>query len=509
MGLHPKIKTLDELVFLAEKLKTERKKIVLSHGDFDLIRYGHLHYLEESKKLGDVLIVSVVADEFVRKGPEKPIFDENTRARLIALLECVDYIVICQYFGPWGIIEKLKPDVYTKDERASVQLNNPHSGVSRDKATIESVGGTFVFTKTISSSSTDVLDGYDLALPDDALSFLAQLKKKYQVADIFIELEKLKKQKVLVVGETIIDEYRFVKPLGKPTKSHNVTTQFLNKEEFAGGAGALANHVASICSFVDLVTCLGKDDSRALFVAEHLKPNVRPIFFYYPDRPTIIKRRFIDKDTSFKLFEEYIYERKLLPSAIEEVVGKRLEEILEDYDLIIVIDYGHGFLSPNLIETIVSRAKFLAVNAQTNSGNAGFNYITKYPRADYICLDEMEARLATQNDTGDIKEVLLELYKKMNAKKMIITLGRQGSLAYEEGVGFISTPSLTSSVIDPVGAGDAFLAISAPCAAANFPLELVSFVGNVAGSIAVKILGNKAAVEKEILFRRIGSFLPD
>ncbi|MDP2932530.1 MAG: adenylyltransferase/cytidyltransferase family protein, partial [bacterium] len=160
MGLHPKIKTLDELVFLAEKLKTEGKKIVLSHGDFDLIRYGHLHYLEESKKLGDVLIVSVVADEFVRKGPEKPIFDESTRAHLIALLECVDYIVICQYFGPWGIIEKLKPDVYTKDERASVQLNNPHSGVSRDKATIESVGGIFVLTKTISSSSTDVLDGY-------------------------------------------------------------------------------------------------------------------------------------------------------------------------------------------------------------------------------------------------------------------------------------------------------------------------------------------------------------
>ena len=175
----------------------------------------------------------------------------------------------------------------------------------------------------------------------------------------------------------------------------------------------------------------------------------------------------------------------------------------------ITIDYGHGFFSKELIAVIVSNAKFLALNAQTNSGNVGFNYITKYPRADYICLDELEARLASHDEISDMEQILKDsLYAKLKPKKMIITLGKAGSLAYEKGVGFAKTPVIPiSNIVDPIGAGDAFLGISAPCAAADFPLDLVAFIGGVAGSVAVGILGNKTSVKREDLFRVMGFLL--
>ncbi len=184
-----------------------------------------------------------------------------------------------------------------------------------------------------------------------------------------------------------------------------------------------------------------------------------------------------------------------------------MAEHLRKYDLVIVIDYGHGFLSGKLIKTLVAHSKFLAVNAQTNSGNAGFNFITKYPRGDFVCINELEARLAMQDDTSKIEEILIALHKRLSAKKMIVTLGNSGSLAYEEGTELIKTPILSNDVIAPVGAGDAFLAFSAPCAAANFSLELVALIGTMTSSIAVNILGNKSSVERDDLFKHLGYLL--
>lgn len=507
--LNQKIKTLEELSPIIKELKQEGKKIVLSHGAFDLIHHGHFNYLKESKKLGDILVTSIVADEFLRKGLKKPIFNENIRADSLASLEYVDYVVLCRYFGAWEIIKTIKPDIYTKGEEASRQLKNPMSGVNKDMEAIQSVGGEFHFTKSIPVQMADILNTYSRVLPDDVISFFERFKGKYNIADIILKIEELSEMKVLVIGETIIDEYRFMSPLlGKANKSSTIAARYLGKEEHAGGAVALANHTAGICKNVSLLTYLGKSKPREGFIRKSLHSNVRPVFCYSLNQPTIVKRRFVDESNYAKFFEEQEFSKEFLPPREEERVKKYLEKNLGKYDLVIVVDYGHGFLSKKLIDTIVFNSKFLALNAQTNSSNVGFNYITKYPRADYICLDELEARLAAHDEIGDIKQILKNfLYAKLKPKKTIITLGKRGSLAYEEESGFVRTPAIPTNVTDPIGAGDAFLAISAPCASAGFPLDLTAFIGGVASSVAVGILGNKTSVKRDDLFRIMGSML--
>lgn len=89
-------------------------KIVLTTGVFDLIHPGHIDYFNQAKLYGDILVVSVVDDKFVRKGLGRPVFDEDLRLSWLAALEVVDYVVLNGDYGPWKVMKAIKPDVYVK-----------------------------------------------------------------------------------------------------------------------------------------------------------------------------------------------------------------------------------------------------------------------------------------------------------------------------------------------------------------------------------------------------------
>ena len=74
-----------------KELKKQGKKIVLCHGVFDLVHPGHIIHFQEAKKLGDVLVVSITAAEYVRKGPGRPYFDDERWVEFRAGIECLEY----------------------------------------------------------------------------------------------------------------------------------------------------------------------------------------------------------------------------------------------------------------------------------------------------------------------------------------------------------------------------------------------------------------------------------
>ena len=503
-----KQKSLEELVLIVNEAKPRGLKVVLAHGVFDLLHYGHMRYLEQSKALGNLLIVSVVADKFVKKGPGKPVYNQNVRLYSIAALEYVDYVVLCDDLGPWGILEALQPQIYSRARDVAHLLNDPNSGLSKDKQIVEAIGGKLVFVDEVPGfHSSGILNEYFPVHPPEVASFLRLFKQKYTADEVIQKIDQLKNLRVLVVGETIIDRYCYTVPLGRANKANILSTQTIGEEDFAGGSLACANHVAGICGSVDLVTYIGEEPSMGNFIEGKSKSNITPHLFVCSDRPTVLKTRFIDQAYFAKLFEYCNFNQAYLPHRIEKEVIEFLEKNLRNYDLVIITDYGHGLLTPGIIEIISKSSRFIAANVQTNSGNFGFNYITKYPRVDYACLDEIELRLALQDRLDSIEEIAGRLMENSpSIKNLIVTLGHKGSMAYIKGNNFF-VPPLTIKVTDTMGAGDAYLAISSPCLAGGFPLELTAFVGNIAGAIATSILGNKAPVEKADLFRCIESFL--
>jgi sugar/nucleoside kinase (ribokinase family) len=220
-----------------------------------------------------------------------------------------------------------------------------------------------------------------------------------------------------------------------------------------------------------------------------------------------VKRRFIDPTFFTKMFEIYYFDDRNLPENVSCKIIDYLENILPKYDLVIVNDYGHGFFDKNIIRTLEGKAKFLAVNTQTNSANFGFNLITKYSRSDYVCIDEPEARLAVCQKDGDISEIIKQIFKTINAKKLIITQGHLGSVASESKGRIYRTPILSTNIIDRLGAGDAFFAISSALSVKNLPIEVVGFIGNVVGAIHVSIVGNKSSIEPNQVYRFIQTLL--
>ena len=341
----------------------------------------------------------------------------------------------------------------------------------------------------------------------EARRFLEDFRARHAPGVVRDALAALRPLKVLVIGEAIIDEYNYCLPLGKAPKEPVISTRHVRLERHAGGALACANHVAGFCGEVDLVTGLGAEDPEEAFVRGRLKPNVRPRFIVREGAPTIIKRRYVSEPGLLKLFEVAVMDDTPLPTALEDQMLAHLETALPAYDLVIVTDYGHGFLGPRTVDLLAARARYLAVNTQANPGNLGFHVITRYPRADYLCIDEGEARLATRDRWSPLAEVAGALRARVKCSAMSVTRAQQGVLTSGPDGTAWEVPALTRDVVDRMGAGDAYLALSSPCAAAGLPLDVVALMGSAAGALAVRIVGNRSSVEPAAAERLLAELL--
>lgn len=274
-----------------------------------------------------------------------------------------------------------------------------------------------------------------------------------------MNLDAIRNFKVLVVGDAIYDHYVFGAPLGKSIKETCISVRHEREETYRGGVWAGASHLTDFCAQVDVL-----HGGRAMVNTRYLEP---------------------------------VYNRKLFSVHREQEEMNDTDPEIGSYDCVIVCDFGHGTLDNKLIERVSKEARFLAVNAQTNSQNYGFNYITKYRRADYVVIDELEARLAAHDKSAPIEDVILSL----GFPRIAVTLGANGAIGFDGE--FHRERALADKIVDTIGAGDAFLCVSAPYAAAGFHMKDLVRIGNLAGAIKVGILGHRNHVTKDELERNL------
>ncbi len=269
-------------------------------------------------------------------------------------------------------------------------------------------------------------------------------------------IESVKDYSVLFVGDNIVDEYHYCTPMGKSPKENIIPALYHDKEVFEGGTLAAAKHLETFCRRVEV---------RA--------------------SPTSVRKvRFVDN----------VYLRKVFEVHYEGLLARNIH-LDGEFDVVVVTDFGHDRVSAEMIERLV-QMPFLAVNAQTNSSNIGFNLITKYPRADYIVIDEYEARLAAQSRSAPIEDVIKHL-SEGRCDKFVVTLGIGGAIGYQDGQ-FYRAPARTQTVIDSMGAGDAFFAVTAPLAKTGCMEDLL-LIGNAAGAMKTMIVGHRASITKGAL----------
>jgi len=445
------------------------ERIVQCHGCFDLLHLGHIRHFEAARKAGDFLIVTITPDRFVNKGRYRPVFQDVQRAEAVRALKCVDEVRITDSPTAADAIRAIRPAVFAKGPDYRAETLDPG-----ERQALADVGAELLITDTQKWSSTALLAGDSLS--PEARDYLASLRQKYTASEVKGWLYKTRALKVLVIGDAIQDEYVYVNSLGKSGKDPMPAVQKVSEETFAGGAYAVSEHVKACTDAVRFVT-----------------------------GPVTVKRRFIERYPFQKLFEVYEMDEYKANDETPWLL-ETLPDELAQADLVIVADYGHGLLTPDVIGLISHGAKYLAVNTQANAGNHGYNTISKYQRADFISLSERELRLDARNQQLGAG-MLAWMAATKHGADVLVTRGEKGCLAHGGAGACTEAPALTTHAVDRTGAGDAVFAVTACLAAVGMPLDLLTFMASVVGTQAVGIVGNARYIEREPLVAAVESYL--
>ena len=488
-----KILTIDELPRLRERLRDRR--IIQCHGAFDLVHPGHLGHFEEARALGDLLVVTVTGDRHITK-KRSITFTEDQRARQVAALEIVDYVAIIQEPTALSAIEALHPDVYVKGpEYADLTLDKSRS-IYHEMRVLESYGGKMHFTSGETFSSTK-LSHFLLAAPDGAQRDPLLRNDRIRFKDISsfgFSLDQLKQfvaraatLRVCVIGETILDEWVDVELTNLSTQSRCVAGVETARVRQVGGAGIIARHLAN---FVADVHCCSNG------VTADAPANVRETALASGD---LVETRFVDADTGRPVF-------KSRTVTLSDVRGDGIPRF-DDYDLVLIADFGHGLLDvPTVNRRIADRHRAtVAAMAQVNSSNYGYNLPLKYVGADYYSLNRIEAELCLHERHLPLEELVTRTAGLLQCESVSVTDGDHGVMVTRKGTRF-ALPSLSANVVDTIGCGDAYFALSSLAASLRCPIRIVALAGSIGAAAMTQRRCNESPIT-EPEFMTIGKIV--
>jgi cytidyltransferase-like protein len=487
-GRRQKVVPLADLAQVRARLRD--KKIVLCHGAFDLVHMGHLIHFEEARAQGDLLVVTITGDRHIMK-KRAVSFHETYRAQQVASLEVVDWVAIVDEPSAVAAIDALHPDVYVKGPEYSNLLLDKSSNISHEKALVESYGGRVHFTsgETYSStklshfllSSTEASQDNPL-LRNDRVLFRDVSHFNFSLEGVKGFLAAAAGLRVCLLGETIIDEWIDVTVQNISQKSRCVAGLETARVRQIGGTGIIALHLSSFVSHVHCFTNGLRPDQVPGNVT------VTPV----ADSP-LVKTRFVDRDSGFPLFES-----KQL--ALDAVRWDGLPNF-DDYDLVLIADFGHDLLDVAALNQELARdhQAFIAAMVQVNSSNYGYNLPTKYAGADYYSINRTEAELCLHQQGVPLPDLVDRMAALLGTDALSVTDGANGAMV-RMGQDRFTLPTLSASVVDTIGCGDAYFALSSLAACLRLPARLVALAGSIgAAAMSQRRCNERPITEQEFL----------
>jgi cytidyltransferase-like protein len=482
-----KIVRVCELPAIRERFRD--KKIVLCHGAFDLVHMGHLIHFDEARSLGDMLVVTITADAHITK-KRSVTFNEEHRARQVAALEIVDYVAVVPEPTALSAIEALHPEVYVKGpEYANLVLDKSRS-IFYEMRILESYGGRIHFTAGETFSSTK-LSHFLLAAPEaaqrdpllrnDRVLFRDISQLGFRLEDLKYFLAKAGDLRVCVLGETIIDEWVDISVTNLSTQSRCVAGLETSRVKQLGGVGIIARHLAG---FVKDVHCYTNS------LSGDLPSNIRVTQLTDGE---LVETRFVDSESGHPLFKS-----KSLGLAD---VGRDALPDFDAYDVVLIADYGHGLLHATDVNQRIAerRRAFVGAMAQVNSSNYGYNLPTKYHGADYYSLNRTEAELCLHERNLPLSELVTRTAALLESSVLSVTDGANGAMVKLDQDRF-ALPPLSVSVVDTIGCGDAYFALSSLAARLELPARLVALTGSIgAAAMSQRRCNESPVTEQEFL----------
>ena len=467
--------------------------MVLCHGHFNIIHPGHIRYLEYARQQGVKLVVSIQGDASFINTERKHHFSEVERAAGVASIQTVDQVVLLGEGNLEKLIQVLNPAVLILGKEFESERDDQVSGAVQ---LLKKQGGKILFhAGEIHYASADLLKDN---LPDLHEQQIKQFKQacnqqKIKMKELLERLEKFKDASLLVIGDTIVDQYVACDALGMSAEAPVVVVRELDTREYAGGAAVVAMHVSSLGAKCRYISVVGSDTNATIAKNELERFNVQHVLIEDNSRPTTFKIRYLVDNQ--KMFRVSRMKEHGLSQQIEEKIIKELTDSASKVQCVLISDFVYGVITPRVLATItelVAKHSLLVIGDLQCSSQVG--NVSKFKDFELICPTEREARIAVGTQDEGIEWVANALMSQTKSKNLVMKLGGQGFIAYEtETDGFINRqhfPALSINPVDVSGAGDSLLAALSVGLCSNASLMESSAIGAGMAALAVQQIGN-------------------
>ena len=482
-----------KIVNLEEFVLNSGDSLVLCHGHFNIIHPGHIRYLNYARQQGDKLVVSIQGDASFLNSERKHNFSETERAAGVASIQAVDKVIILGKRNLEELIKVLEPTVFVLGKE--FEYEHDHQ-VSMAVRLVNKQGGKTLFhAGETHYASADLLRENIPEMHEEQTKLFknACITQKLKLEELLECIDKFKDSSLLVIGDTIIDQYVACDALGMSAEAPVVVVRELDTREYAGGAAIVAMHAKALGSECRYISVVGNDINANIAEKELNHLNVQHVLVEDNSRPTTFKIRYLVDNQ--KMFRVSRMKEHSLPRQVEEQVIREIKIAASHVQGILISDFVYGVITPRVLETIteIAEKKDIYVIGDLQCSSQVGN-VSKFKNFDLICPTERESRIALGAHDEGVEWVANALMKQTNAQNIVMKLGREGFIAYESLTdSFINRqhfPALSTNPVDVAGAGDSLLAALSVGLCSGASLMQASAIGAGMASIAVQKVGN-------------------
>ncbi len=466
---------------------------VFVSGTFNVLHPGHLRLLKFARESGEKLVVGVLSDRIAGVAAHVP---QELRLDSVKMNGLVDDAFIIED-SVIDVILKLKPALVVKGKEHRTHEN------SEQKA-VDSYGGKLLFSSgDVVFSSLDLIrremgiqEPKAVSLPIDFM-----LRRGVTNSSLLSLLSKMEKVKVVVVGDTIADEYISCDPLGMSEEDPTIVVTPISTRTFIGGAAIVAAHASSLGAKVKYFSVVGNDETAKFCRGELTKYGVEHDLLIDDARPTTLKQRFRSRNKTLLRVSHLV--QRSIDESMQASLSSKVIAACQDADLLIFSDFNYGCLPQAVVDQIIAVAVKNEIKIVADSQSSSqIGDIARFKNADLLLPTEREARLALRN-TEDGLVVLAELVCKVaDANCVILKLGEQGVLLHGRRGSSWETDqieALNSAPQDVAGAGDCMMVAASLAMTVGANLWESGTLGSLAAAIQVGRVGNTPITQAELL----------
>lgn len=476
------------------RLRAGNGKVVFVSGNFNIVHPGHLRLLKFARDCGDVLVVGVCADGL----KEGAILKEQERLEGVSSNSCVDYAFVL-YCQPEEFIAQLKPAVVVKGKEHENSNNS-------EKDIVESYGGKLLFSSgDVTYSSLELLEKEYRSINYSSIQNATEYfnRHHFSISRLIETIDGFKSLQVMVIGDSIVDEYIDCDPLGMSREETALVITPVQRKFFVGGAAIVASHARALGATVDFFSVIGKDEAAA-FLSDHLDEyKVNGHLFTDDSRPTSLKQRFrVDGHSLLRVshLKQHDINREMQAQILNDFrcLAMRI-------DLVIFSDFNYGCLPQELVDGITKicqehRIKMVA-DSQSSSQNGD---VSRFAHTDLLTPTEYEARLAVRDFKSGLVVLAEALRQKSEGHHILMTLGEAGVLIHTPGASGLAwetdrLPAMNTAPQDVAGAGDSLLTCASLALAVGRDIWESAYLGSLAAACQVSRVGNTPLSNAEII----------